>query len=127
MEALRKLVKAGKARIIGASTMLPGNSPRSRRPRANGWNRFISMQNQVKLIYCEGEREMIALCLDQGVGLLPRSPLARGRPAWPWGTRTVQALTAKYAESLSARTEAADRAVVDTVQAVAAEVGRPMA
>jgi 1-deoxyxylulose-5-phosphate synthase len=79
MEALHDVVKAGKARYIGASSMYAWQFAKAQIiADRNGWTRFISMQNHYNLIYREEEREMIPLCLDQGVGLLPWSPLARG-------------------------------------------------
>ncbi len=79
MEALHDVVRAGKASYIGASSMFAGSSRRrSTRPRGNGWTRFVSMQNHYNLVYREEEREMIPQCIDQGVGVIPWSPLARG-------------------------------------------------
>jgi aryl-alcohol dehydrogenase-like predicted oxidoreductase len=79
MEALHDVVKAGKARYIGASSMYAWQFAKAQHTaQANGWTRFVSMQNHYNLIYREEEREMIPLCLDQGVGVIPWSPLARG-------------------------------------------------
>jgi len=79
MEALHDVVKAGKARYIGASSMYAWQFAKAQHiADANGWTRFASMQNHYNLVYREEEREMIPLCIDQGVGLIPWSPLARG-------------------------------------------------
>src|SRR5271168_5514644 len=86
LEALNDVVRAGKARYIGASSMFAWQFAKAQHTaERNGWARFVSMQNHYNLIYREEEREMIPLCLDQGVGCIPWSPLARGVLA---GTRT---------------------------------------
>ena len=86
MEALHEVVKSGKARYIGASSMFAWQFAKAQRvAELNGWTRFVSMQNHFNLIYREEEREMIPQCIDQGVGVIPWSPLARGFLA---GTRT---------------------------------------
>jgi len=86
MEALHEVVKSGKARYIGASSMFAWQFAKAQRvAELNGWTRFVSMQNHYNLIYREEEREMIPQCIDQGVGVIPWSPLARGFLA---GTRT---------------------------------------
>ncbi|ADD42716.1 aldo/keto reductase [Stackebrandtia nassauensis] len=85
MEALHDVVRAGKARYIGASSMYSWQFAKAQYvAEANGWTKFVSMQNQVNLVYREEEREMLPLCADQGVGVIPWSPLARGLLA---GTR----------------------------------------
>ena len=128
MEALHDVVKSGKARYIGASTMFAWQFAKAQETaRAHGWTRFISMQNQINLIYREEEREMIPLCLDQGVGLIPWSPIARGRLARPPGTVTPRTETDAYARLLYSRTEEADTAVIRAVEQVARETGRSMA
>jgi len=80
--------------------------------RANGWTRFVSMQNYVNLLYREEEREMIPLCRDQGVGLVPWSPMARGRLTRPAGEQTKHSGNDAFGRSLYAATEEADNAVV---------------
>ena len=128
MEALHDIVKSGKARYIGASSMAAWQFAKAQEvARSRGWTRFISMQNHVNLLYREEEREMIPLCLDQGVGLIPWSPIARGRLARPAGVSTARTETDAYGRMLFARTEAADAKVIATVQSVAKEVGRSMA
>jgi aryl-alcohol dehydrogenase-like predicted oxidoreductase len=126
MEALHEVVRAGKARYIGASSMWAWQFAKAQHLAPT---RFVSMQNHYNLIYREEEREMIPQCLDQGVGILPWSPLARGLLA---GTRTregerltTRARTDPFGESLY--TPEVDFAVVDRVSEVAAERGVPMA
>ena len=85
LEALHDVVKAGKARYIGASSMWAWQFMKALSlQRANGWSRFVSMQNHLNLIYREEEREMLPLCRSEGIGVIPWSPLARGRLARPW-------------------------------------------
>jgi aryl-alcohol dehydrogenase-like predicted oxidoreductase len=110
MEALHDVVRAGKARYIGASSMFAWQFAKLQQTaERNGWTRFVSMQNHYNLVYREEEREMIPLCLDQGVGLLPWSPLARGLLA---GTRqrsgertSVRAETDAFQDDLYGRPE----------------------
>lgn len=128
MEALHDIVKAGKARYIGASSMYAWQFAKAQETaRANGWTRFIAMQNQLNLLYREEEREMLPLCADQGVGVIPWSPLARGRLTRPWGEATVRSETDVVGKALYKAEDEADRAVIDAVQAVAAARGVPMA
>ena len=128
MEALNDVVKAGKARYIGASTMFAWQFAKAQEvARANGWARFVSMQNQINLIYREEEREMIPLCLDEGVGLMPWSPIARGRLARTPGTVTARAETDQFQKKMYEKTEAQDGLIIKAVADVAAEIGRPMA
>ena len=128
MEALHDIVKAGKALHIGASSMFAWQFAKAQDvARANGWTRFISMQNQLNLLYREEEREMLPLCADQGVGVIPWSPLARGRLTRPWGTSTVRSDTDVVGKALYKAEDEADHAVVDAVQALAAKRGASMA
>jgi aryl-alcohol dehydrogenase-like predicted oxidoreductase len=128
MAALHDVVTSGKARYIGASTMWAWQFAKAQEvARRNGWTPFISMQNQINLLYREEEREMIPLCLDQGVGLIPWSPIARGRLARPAGVETDRTGKDAYGKFLFSRTETADAAVIGAVQALAAELGRTMA
>ena len=128
MEALHDVVKAGKARYIGASSMFAWQFAKAQQvAKDNGWTRFVSMQNYVNLLYREEEREMIPLCSDQGVGLMPWSPLARGRLARPRGTETARTETDAFAQVLYRATEEADAQVIDAVEAVAAARGVGMA
>ncbi|NEA52036.1 aldo/keto reductase [Streptomyces sp. SID10815] len=125
MEALHDVVKAGKARYIGASSMYAWQFSKAQyTARLNGWTRFVSMQNHYNLIYREEEREMLPLCADQGVGVLPWSPLARGRLTREWGTATHRSDTDDFGSTLYAE---GDRAVVETVTRIAEERGVPRA
>jgi len=129
MEALHDVVKSGKARYIGASSMYAWQFAKAQHAaERNGWTRFVTMQNHYNLAYREEEREMNPLCLDQGVGLIPWSPLARGLLA---GTRdrggqrlTVRAANDPFADELY---DDADFDVVDAVREVAGERGVPAA
>ena len=124
MEALHDIVKAGKARYIGASSMFAWQFAKAQEvARANGWTRFIAMQNHVNLIYREEEREMLPLCADQGVGVIPWSPLARGRLARAWDETTVRSETDGFGKLLYRQQEDADRAIVEAVGAIAADRG----
>ena len=128
MQALDDVVRAGKARYIGASTMWAWQFAKAQQvAKANGWTPYISMQNQISLLYREEEREMIPLCADQGVGLIPWSPIARGRLARPVGAETARTAQDAYARFLFGQTEAADARVITTVAELAAETGRKMA
>lgn len=128
MEALHDIVKAGKARYIGASSMYAWQFAKAQETaRANGWTRFISMQNQLNLLYREEEREMLPLCADQGVGVIPWSPLARGRLTRPFGETTLRSETDVVGKALYKAEDAADRAVIDALADLAARHGVPMA
>jgi 1-deoxyxylulose-5-phosphate synthase len=129
MEALHDVVRSGKARYLGASSMFAWQFAKAQHlAQTHGWTRFSSMQNYYNLLYREEEREMIPLCLDQGVGCIPWSPLARGLLAGNrdrGGVRnTVRADNDAYADALYAE---ADFDVVDAVKAVAGERGLPPA
>ena len=124
MEALHDIVKAGKARYIGASSMFAWQFAKAQEiARSNGWTRFIAMQNHVNLLYREEEREMLPLCADQGVGVIPWSPLARGRLARAWDETTVRSETDGFGKLLYRQQEDADRAIVEAVGAIAADRG----
>ena len=128
MEALHDIVKSGRARYIGASSMFAWQFAKAQHVAAlNRWTRFVSMQPQVNLIYREEEREMIPQCTDMGVAVLPWSPLARGMLTRPPGAKTTRSETDLFSKYLYARTEENDRLVIEAVQAVAAEAGVPMA
>jgi aryl-alcohol dehydrogenase-like predicted oxidoreductase len=94
---------------------------------ANGWTRFVTMQNYLNLLYREEEREMLPLCEAEGIGVIPWSPLARGRLTRDWGESTSRSETDKFGQTLYAHTADADRKVVEAVAAVAAERGVPRA
>lgn len=128
MEALNDVVRAGKARYIGASSMYAWQFAKAQQVAAsNGWSRFVSMQNFLNLLYREEEREMIPLCLDQGVGLMPWSPMARGRLTRPNGQQTERTRTDLSGQSFFEKTEAQDGRVIDVVEQIAQERGVPMA
>jgi aryl-alcohol dehydrogenase (NADP+) len=121
MEALHDVVKAGKARYLGASSMYAWQFAKMQHAaERNGWTPFVSMQNHYNLIYREEEREMLPLCQDQGVGVIPWSPLARGRLTRPWDSQTARSETDEFGRSLY-RDE--DRTVVEKVIAVAERRG----
>ncbi len=124
MEALHDVVKAGKARYLGASSMFAWQFAKAQQvARENGWTRFISMQPELSLLYREEEREMLPLCIDQGVGVIPWSPLARGRLARPWGENTPRIASDAFGATLFAHTEANDREVAQALESVAAQRG----
>ena len=128
MEALHDVVKAGKARYLGASSMFAWQFAKAQQvAAANGWSRFVSMQNYLNLLYREEEREMIPLCRDQGVGLMPWSPMARGRLTRPQGEQTARIRSDESGASFFAGTEVQDGKVIDAVQQVAQTRGVPMA
>jgi len=128
MEALHDVVKSGKARYIGASSMAAWQFAKAQQAAAaNGWTRFVSMQPELSLLYREEEREMLPLCRDQGVGVIPWSPLARGRLARPWGERTPRIDSDAFGDSLFAHTEQADRAVADALAQLAQQRQLPRA
>ncbi len=128
MEALHDIVKAGKARYIGASSMHAWQFAKAQHvAERHGWTRFVSMQPEWSLIYREEEREMIPLCLDQGVGVIPWSPLARGRLARPWGEATPRIATDAFGADLFKHTEAADARVAAALAAVSTARGAPRA
>ena len=124
MEALHDIVKAGKARYIGASSMFAWQFAKAQEvARVKGWTRFIAMQNHVNLLYREEEREMLPLCADQGIGIIPWSPLARGKLARAWDETTVRSETDGFGKLLYRQQEEADRAIVEGVGAIAEERG----
>lgn len=128
LEALHDVVKAGKARYIGASSMYAWQFAKALYTAdLHGWTRFATMQNHYNLIHREEEREMLPLCLDQRIGVLPWSPLARGRLTREPGATSDRQSTDAYGSSLYDATEDADRRVIDAVGAVAAERGVPRA
>ncbi len=120
MEALHDIVKSGKALHIGASSMYAWQFAKAQElARANGWTRFISMQNQLNLLYREEEREMLPLCEDQGVSAIPWSPLARGRLARANDEETVRSKTDGVGKALYKDDDEADRAIIEAVGEVA--------
>jgi aryl-alcohol dehydrogenase-like predicted oxidoreductase len=128
LEALHDVVRAGKARYIGASSMYAWQFAKALYTAdLNGWTRFVSMQNHYNLLYREEEREMMKLCADQGIGVLPWSPLARGKLTRDWNQITERTETDKYARTLYGKTMEADREVVAAVSKVAEQRETPRA
>ncbi|MEU4228143.1 aldo/keto reductase [Nonomuraea sp. NPDC026600] len=120
MEALQDVVKAGKARYIGASSMYAWQFAKAQyTARLHGWTTFISMQSQYNLLTREDERELHPFCLDQGVGVLPWSPLARGKLARPWDVGSDRIKTDPLGKTLYQQAEAEDRKITDQVAAIA--------
>ncbi|MEY2974796.1 MAG: hypothetical protein RIR49_1216 [Actinomycetota bacterium] len=130
MEALHDVVRAGKARYIGASSMWTWQFATAQHvAERNGWTRFVSMQDHYNLLNREEEREMLPYCRATGVGVIPWSPLARGRLARPWDSATTRSATDEFGSTLYARPGVleSDQAIVATVADIAAERGVPMA
>lgn len=124
LEALNDVVKAGKARYLGASSMFAWQLAKAIEvQKANGWAQFITMQNHLNLLYREEEREMLPFCRDAGVGVIPWSPLARGRLTRPWGEDTSRSGQDGYTPSLYAQEHAADPEIVGRVVTLAARLG----
>lgn len=128
MEALHDVVKAGKARYIGASSMYAWQFAKAvYTSRLNGWTQFISMQNHVNLLNREEEREMLPFCADQGIAVMPWSPLARGRLTRAWDETSERQKTDEFGKGLYVQAEEADRKIVEQVAAVAKARGVPQA
>jgi len=128
LDALNDVVRAGKVRYLGASSMHAWQLMKAIGiQRANGWATFISMQNYYNLIYREEEREMLRLCLSEGVGVTPWSPLARGRLARPWSAepQTERAKSDNFAKMLYTKTTDIDKPVIDRLNEIARERGLP--
>ncbi|MBQ6208293.1 MAG: aldo/keto reductase [Prevotella sp.] len=128
MEALHDVVKSGKARYIGASTIFAWQLERMQQiAERNGWTKFVSLQPQYNLIYREEEREIMPLCQDRKMAVVPWSPLAGGRCAHPWGTKTDRNTIDEVSPAVWASTDDVDKVVVDNLEKVAKEHGRTMA
>ncbi|MEO8280265.1 MAG: aldo/keto reductase [Ideonella sp.] len=128
MEALHDVVKAGKARYIGASSMYAWQFQQALHvAERNGWTRFSTMQNYVNLLYREEEREMLPLCRAEGIGVMPWSPLARGRLTRDWDEHSARSETDNFGRTLYAKTADADRKVVETLAGLAQRLGLPRA
>ncbi len=128
LEALHDVVKSGKARYIGASSMWAWQFMQALAlQKANGWSRFVSMQNHLNLLYREEEREMLPLCRDQGIGVIPWSPLARGRLARPADVKTERSESDRFGGYLYRKSEEADRGVIDRLGEIATARGLPRA
>ncbi len=128
LDALNDVVRAGKARYIGASSMYAWQFAKALAiSDREGWARFVSMQNYLNLLYREEEREMLPLCREEKIAVMPWSPLARGRLTRDWDAASARAETDAFGKTLYAGTEEADRKVVEAVAAVAAARGAPKA
>jgi 1-deoxyxylulose-5-phosphate synthase len=125
LEALHDVVKAGKARYIGASSMYAWQFSKALyTSELNGWTRFATMQDHYNLLYREEEREMLPLCADQGIGVIPWSPLARGRLTRPWEASTARTETDEFGKTLYPD---GDRMIVEQVLKLAESRGVPPA
>jgi aryl-alcohol dehydrogenase-like predicted oxidoreductase len=129
LEALHDLVKSGKVRYLGASSMHAWQFSKALHlADLHGWTRFVSMQNHYNLLYREEEREMMPLCLSEGIGVIPWSPLARGRLARPWGAESTKRFeTDQFGKTLYSKTEEADGKIVDRVGQISEKRGVPRA
>jgi aryl-alcohol dehydrogenase-like predicted oxidoreductase len=128
MEALHDIVKAGKVRYIGASNMAAWQFARALYVAdLNGWTRFVTMQDHLNLLYREEEREMLPLCRAEGIGVLPWSPMARGRLTRNWDEVTERQATDEFGKMLYTATFEADRQVVERVASIAEERSVPRA
>ncbi|MFE2019737.1 aldo/keto reductase [Streptomyces sp. NPDC059499] len=124
LQTLDDLVRSGKVRYIGASSMHAREFVRAQYVAdLHGWTRFVSMQDQYSLLMREEEREMHPFCLEEGIGVIPWSPLARGRLAREWGTVTHRLETDEPGSTFYNQAQESDRAIVEEVGAVAAERG----
>src|SRR5690348_16477708 len=125
MEALHDVVKAGKARYLGASSMYAWQFAKLQHAAdRGGWTRFVSMQNQYNLLRRQDEPELMAMCADMGVGVIPYSPQGKGRLARPWGAQSLRSTVDKVVQAFDAPR---DKPVIDTVQQVADARGATMA
>jgi aryl-alcohol dehydrogenase-like predicted oxidoreductase len=124
LEALNDVVRAGKVRYIGASSMAAWQFAKALfTSKQNGWARFVSMQNFLNLLYREEEREMLPLCIDQGIALIPWSPLARGRLTRDWDETSARQQTDGFGKKHYAKTLEADRTIANVVAQIAAKRG----
>jgi len=128
LEALHDVVKAGKARYIGASSMFAWQFSKALYlAERHGWTRFATMQNHLNLLHREEEREMLPLCRDQGIGVIPWSPMARGKLTRDWDVATARTEGDAYGRSLYKGLLESDRQTVEAVAKVAAARGVPRA
>jgi 1-deoxyxylulose-5-phosphate synthase len=126
MEVLHDIVKSGKARYIGASSMPAWIFAKMQfAAQSNGWTRFVSMQPQYNLLYREEEREMLPQCADQGVGVIPWSPLARGRLTRDWDRSSNRSQNDAFAQKMYENTEEPDKKVIETAKRIAQKRGVP--
>ncbi len=124
LEALNEVVKAGKARYIGASSMHPHQFEQALQlQKENGWAPFVTMQNHYNLIYREEEQEMLPLCYREGVAVIPWSPLARGRLTHPWGETTARLVSDEFGKTLYSETEENDAKIAERLAFIAEDKG----
>jgi len=124
LEALNDVVKAGKARYIGASSMHTDQFAQALDlQKQHGWARFVTMQNHYNLIYREEERDMLPLCYQEGIAVIPWSPLARGRLTRPWGETTARLVSDEVGKKLYDDSEQSDAQIAERLAAVAEDVG----
>lgn len=124
LEALNDVVKAGKARYIGASSMHTEQFAQALDlQKQHGWARFVTMQNHYNLIYREEERDMLPLCYQEGIAVIPWSPLARGRLTRPWGETTARLVSDEVGKKLYDDSEQSDAQIAERLAAVAEDVG----
>jgi aryl-alcohol dehydrogenase-like predicted oxidoreductase len=123
LEALNDVVKAGKARYIGASSMHAAQFAEALAlQEQHGWAPFVTMQDHYNLIYREEEREMLPLCYQHGVAVIPWSPLARGRLTRPWGETTARSVSDEFGKTLYEETEANNAQIAERVARIAEEL-----
>ncbi|MDR2218732.1 MAG: aldo/keto reductase [Yokenella regensburgei] len=124
LEALNDVVKAGKARYIGASSMHASQFAQALELQTqHGWARFVTMQDHYNLIYREEERDMLPLCAREGVAVIPWSPLARGRLTRPWGETTARLVSDTVGKDLYDNTEASDAKIAERLATIAEDLG----
>ena len=124
LEALNDLVKAGKVRYLGASSMMAWEFGKARHlQKTNSWARFVSMQDKYNLLAREEEREMLPYCVDEGVQTIVYSPLARGRLSRPWGGTTARSEAEPASARFDEATADSDREIIAVASAIAAERG----
>ncbi|RAS77296.1 hypothetical protein A3864_12085 (plasmid) [Priestia endophytica] len=127
MEALHDVVKSGKARYIGASTMYAWQFMKANQiAERNGWTKFVAIQDHYNLLYREEEREMLPLCKEEKIGVIPWSPLAAGRLARPWGEEDERSKVDAIGKAIYSSTADADRQVVERLEQIAKKRGVPM-
>jgi aryl-alcohol dehydrogenase-like predicted oxidoreductase len=128
VEALHDVVKSGKARYLGASSMWAWQFSKAlHTAKQHGWVPFVTMQNHYNLLYREEEREMMPLCVDERIGVLPWSPLARGRLTRAWNETTERTRTDKFGSTLYTSAVESDRKIIEQVAALADARGVPKA
>ncbi|WP_248638181.1 1-deoxyxylulose-5-phosphate synthase YajO [Citrobacter koseri] len=124
LEALNDVVKAGKARYIGASSMHAAQFARALAlQKQHGWAQFVSMQDHYNLIYREEEREMLPLCYHEGIAVIPWSPLARGRLTRPWGETTARSVSDEFGKTLYSESDENDARIAERLTGVSEDLG----